>query len=95
MDNKTKKQLNLDSIKNPTREIFFFRHDKKKLVYVLMSLQIGKEEFFNMFPAAQEITEEDCDTLVLGSDFKVVYVGDDHIIDNYFTANKNKRKKAS
>lgn len=73
------------SAKNPTREIFFFRHDKKPMVYVLMSLKIGKEEFYDMFEAAQEITEEESDLLVLQNNFEVVYVGDDNVIDKYFS----------
>lgn len=91
----SKKTIDLNSIKNPEREIFFFRHNKKKLCYVLMSLQIGKEEFYNLFPTAEEIKEEECDTLVLTNNFKVVYVGDDHIIDSYFSEKKRKKKNSS
>lgn len=73
------------SAKNPTREIYFFKHNSKPMVYVLMSLKIGKDEFYEMFTHAEEITEETSDALVLHNNYEVVYVGDDDVIDKYFT----------
>lgn len=73
------------SAKNPTREIYFFKHDSKPMVYVLMSLKISKDDFYDMFEHAQEITEEESDLLVMHNKYEVVYVGDDDVIDKYFT----------
>lgn len=77
------------SAKNPTEEIFFFMNTAKdsKLIYVYMSLQAGKEEFFEMFETTKEITQKQFDRLArMGGE--VVFVGDDHIIDKYFSGVK-------
>ncbi len=76
------------SKKNPDREIYFFKHDHRPLVYILMSLHINKDEFFELFPGAQEITQAQLDELVELKDYEVVMVGDDHVIDEYFTDRK-------
>lgn len=76
------------SEKNPTNEIFYFQHFEKKLVYILMSLTIDKNEFFDLFNATFEITEKQMDELVELKGFEVVMVGDDKIIDEYFTDRK-------
>ena len=72
------------SLKNPSREIYFFKNTISKMVYVFMSLQMGKEEFYEMFEFAIEISEDESDKLVLEHNFEVVYVGDDHVIDRWF-----------
>lgn len=76
------------SAKNPTKEIFFFQHFEKKLVYILMSLTIDKDEFFELFNATFEITQKQMDELIELQSFEVVMVGDDKIIDEYFTDRK-------
>lgn len=80
--------------KNPTREIFFFKNDTRPIVYILLSLIMGKEEFYNMFAAAIEITEADADLLILEQNFEVVYVGDSAIIDQYFTKKETYKRKS-
>lgn len=71
-------------MKNPTREIYFFKNTLSPFVYVFISEQMSKDEFFKMFENATEITEDESDKLVLKKGFKVVYVGDAPIIDEYF-----------
>lgn len=73
------------SLKNPNRDIHFFKHDSKPIVYVLMSLEMSVDEFYEMFKAAQMITEDKSDLLVLHNNYEVVYIGDSHIIDTHFT----------
>lgn len=73
------------SKKNPTREIFYYKHSEKPLVYILMSLTIDKEEFNELFNQTIEITETELDELVELKHYKVVMVGDDKIIDEHFT----------
>ncbi len=73
------------SKKNPDREIYFFKHDTRPLVYILMSLNIDKDAFYELFPGAQEISQAQLDELVELNNFEIVMVGDDHIIDEYFT----------
>lgn len=70
--------------KNPDREIYFFQNTESPFIYVLISEQISKAEFYKMFEFAREITEETADVLVLEQNYKVVYVGDAPIIDEYF-----------
>jgi hypothetical protein len=70
--------------KNPTREIFFFKNDSAPMVYVFMSLHMSVDEFYEMFEHAVKITEDEADLLVIHKEHKVVYVGDNHIIDKYF-----------
>lgn len=72
------------SDKNPNREIFFFKNDSAPMVYVFMSLHMDVNQFYEMFEHAVQITEDDADFLVLHNDYKVVYVGDNQIIDKYF-----------
>ena len=69
---------------NPNREIYFFKNDSAPMVYVFMSLTMGKDEFYEMFEHAIEITEAEADQLIIHEDYKAVYVGDNHIIDKYF-----------
>ena len=71
-------------MKNPTREIYFFKNTLSPFVYVFISEQMSKDEFFKMFENATEITEDESDELVLKKGFKIVYVGDAPIIDEYF-----------
>lgn len=73
--------------KNPNKEIFFYKHWNSKLVYILMSHQISKLEFDDLFPETTEITQAELDELVELNDYKVVMVGDDKIIDEHFTDN--------
>jgi hypothetical protein len=80
--------------KNPTREIFFFKNDTRPIVYILLSLIMGKSEFYEMFPAAIEITEADSDLLILEQNFEVVYVGDSAIIDTYFNKKETYKRKS-
>lgn len=71
------------------REILFFKDPKKKLVFILMSFKIGMDEMFELFPNVDPISEEEAD-LLLASDleWESVFVGDDKIIDQYFTDHK-------
>lgn len=72
------------SQKNPTKEIFYFKHLQKPLAYILMSLKIDREEFNELFPETNEISESELDELVELKNYKVVMVGDDKIIDEHF-----------
>lgn len=76
------------SAKNPNRDIYFFKNTESKLVYVLMSLEIDKDAFYEMFEYAMEITEDECDKYVLEHNYEVVYVGDAVVIDKYFAKEK-------
>lgn len=73
------------SEKNPTKEIFFYKHWEKPIVYILMSLKIDKDEFSDLFPETTEITEQQMDELIELKNCGVVMVGDDKVIDEHFT----------
>jgi uracil DNA glycosylase len=49
-----------------------------------MSLKIDREEFNELFPETNEISEAELDELVELKNYKVVIVGDDKIIDEHF-----------
>jgi hypothetical protein len=70
---------------NPNKEIFFFRNTVSPFIYVFMSELINKNDFKKMFEFSEEISEETADFLVLEQNYKVVYVGDKPIIEEYFS----------
>ena len=68
------------------REILFFKDPKRKLIFILMSFKVGMDEMFEMFPNVDPITEEEADEiLAIDQEWETVFVGDDKIIDQYFS----------
>ncbi len=85
--------ISLDSI-NKEREILFFKTVKPiinefrngHVLFILMSKKIDEEGFYRLFPHTEKVTKEEFDRLhEMPMYLEVVPVGDDEILDVYFT----------